>query len=253
MKNLYLIICFLALCGCSGFLEEYSQDKSYIKGYDDLDEILLGNAYFERFYVTNGWQFSGIAGEANLACLHVMSDELAQQTKGDSWVDEGACGTSFGYHTWQYRVYENLEGKTAWDDAADFRHLYAHINACNIILDEVKAYENVTEEEDVQNVSRIKGESYFLRGSCYFFLVNLYGKPYAKATAGNDPAVPIKLSNNVEDKYYQRSSVAEVYKQVVAGFVRGGKVFEGCAEEIGVAGGYCGNEIDVESCVPVYV
>ncbi len=22
--------------------EEYSQDKSYIKGYDDLDEILLG-------------------------------------------------------------------------------------------------------------------------------------------------------------------------------------------------------------------
>ena len=216
MKNLYLIICFLALCGCSGFLEEYSQDKSYIKGYDDLDEILLGNAYFERFYVTNGWQFSGIAGEANLACLHVMSDELAQQTKGDSWVDEGACGTSFGYHTWQYRVYENLEGKTAWDDAADFRHLYAHINACNIILDEVKAYENVTEEEDVQNVSRIKGESYFLRGSCYFFLVNLYGKPYAKATAGNDPAVPIKLSNNVEDKYYQRSSVAEVYKQVVA-------------------------------------
>ena len=52
MKNLYLIICFLALCGCSGFLEEYSQDKSYIKGYDDLDEILLGNAYFERFYVT---------------------------------------------------------------------------------------------------------------------------------------------------------------------------------------------------------
>ena len=35
--------------------------------------------------------------------------------------------------------------------------------------------------------------------------------------------------------------------------MRGGKVFEGCAEEIGVAGGYCGNEIDVESCVPVYV
>lgn len=51
---------------------------------------------------------------------------------------------------------------------------------------------------------RIKGESYFLRGSCYFFLVKLYGKPYAKATAGNDPAVPIKLSNNVEDKYYQK-------------------------------------------------
>ena len=90
MKNLYLIICILALCGCSGFLEEYSQDKSYIKGYDDLDEILLGNAYFERFYVSNGWQFSGIAGKNYLPCLHVMSDELAQQTRGSSWVAEGA-------------------------------------------------------------------------------------------------------------------------------------------------------------------
>ena len=155
-----MIICILALCGCSGFLEEYSQDKSYIKGYDDLDEILLGNAYFERFYVSNGWQFSGIAGENYLPCLHVMSDELAQQTRGSSWVAEGACGTIYGYHTWQYRVYENLEGKTAWDDAADFRHLYSHINACNIILEEIKAYEDVTEEEDVQNVNRIKGESY---------------------------------------------------------------------------------------------
>ena len=69
MKNLYLIICILALCGCSGFLEEYSQDKSYIKGYDDLDEILLGNAYFERFYVSNGWQFSGIAGKNYLPII----------------------------------------------------------------------------------------------------------------------------------------------------------------------------------------
>ena len=82
MKNLYLIICILALCGCSGFLEEYSQDKSYIKGYDDLDEILLGNAYFERFYVSNGWQFSGIAGENYLPCLHVMSDELLGGRRG---------------------------------------------------------------------------------------------------------------------------------------------------------------------------
>lgn len=76
------------------------------------------------------------------------------------------------------------------DDAADFPSPVFSHKACNIILEEIKAYEDVTEEEDVQNVNRIKGESYFLRGSCYFFLVNLYGRPYAKATAGNDPAVP---------------------------------------------------------------
>jgi len=216
MRNLYTVICILVLCGCSGFLEEYSQDKAYIKGYDDLDEILLGNAYFKRFYVQNGWQFSGIEGKTYWPCVHVMADELVQQTGGSSWLAEGACGTIFGYHTWQYRVYENLEGKKAWDDGADFRHLYEHINACNIVLEEVKAFENVTEEEDVQNIHRIKGECYFLRGSCYFFLANLYGKPYAAATAGGDPAVPIKLSSNVEDKSYGRNSVAEVYERVLA-------------------------------------
>ncbi|HJA15714.1 MAG TPA: RagB/SusD family nutrient uptake outer membrane protein [Candidatus Butyricimonas faecavium] len=216
MKKIYTIICILALCGCSGFLEEYSQDKAYVKSYNDLDEILLGNAYFERFRVEYGWQFTGITGETYWPYVHVMADELVQQTGGgDSWVEEWACGTIFGYHTWQYRVYENMEGKTAWDDAADFRHLYSHINACNIVLEEVKAFENGTEEVQ-QNIDRIKGESYFLRGSCYFFLANLYGKPYSAATAAEDPAIPIKLSNNVEDKYYQRNSVAEVYEQVIS-------------------------------------
>ncbi len=149
-------------------------------------------------------------------------------------------------------MYENLEGKTVWDDAADFRHLYSHINACNIILEEIKAYEDVTEEEDVQNVNRIKGESYFLRGSCYFFLVNLYGRPYAKATAGNDPAVPIKLSNSVEDKYYQRNSVSEC----TSGLWRicwSRKYIEECVEEVGVAGRCSGSEIDVEPRILVYV
>ena len=49
MKRLYTIFLLLfALTGCSGFLEEYSQDQAYVEGYDDLDELLLGNAYFER-------------------------------------------------------------------------------------------------------------------------------------------------------------------------------------------------------------
>ena len=45
----------------------------------------------------------------------------------------------------------------------------------------------------------------------------------------------------------------EVYKQVVADLLEAEKVFEECVEEVGVAGGYSGNEINVESCVPVYV
>lgn len=85
-----------------------------------------------------------------------------------------------------------------------------------MILEETKAFENMEEEKDIQNVNRIKGECYFLRGSYYFLLVNFYGKPYNAKTAESDPAVPIKVSNYVEDKYYKRNTVAEVYKQIIS-------------------------------------
>lgn len=48
-KVIYIVVCVFALFGCSGFLEEYSQDKAYIRSYEDLDELLLGNAYFVRY------------------------------------------------------------------------------------------------------------------------------------------------------------------------------------------------------------
>ena len=59
-KVIYIVVCVFALFGCSGFLEEYSQDKAYIRSYEDLDELLLGNAYFVRYQTRNSWQFSGV-------------------------------------------------------------------------------------------------------------------------------------------------------------------------------------------------
>ena len=48
---------------CSGFLEEYSQDTAYVRGYEDLDELLLGSVYMPTnapehmgyTYGTDGW------------------------------------------------------------------------------------------------------------------------------------------------------------------------------------------------------
>ena len=83
-----------------------------------------------------------------------------------------------------------------------------------MIMEETKAFE-VDEDEGVQeNIARIKGECHFLRGSYYFLLANFYGKPYDAATAATDPAVPIKVTPYVEDVFFQRNSVAEVYEQV---------------------------------------
>ena len=120
----------------------------------------------------------------------------------------------YGYFTWQYWVFQDPDGMDSWNEASDFRKLYAHINACNMILEEAQEFENDEDETVRENVNRIKGECHFLRGSCYFLLANFFGKPYNAATAASDPAVPLKLSNYVEDIYFQRNTVADVYEQV---------------------------------------
>lgn len=215
MKKLYTIVCCLMLAACSNFLEEYSQDKAYVRSYEDLDELLLGNAYFSR-YPAREWALSGNSGNFYYAWVHVIADELTQYMgNGNSWSDYSPGRTMYGFYCWQERVDWDQEGRTAWNELADFRHLYAHINACNMILEELKVFENTDDEEDVQNITRIKGECHFLRGSCYFLLANFYGKPYDVATASTDLAVPIKLSNWVEDVIYTRNTVAEVYEQVL--------------------------------------
>lgn len=222
MRKLYTILCMLALTGCSGFLEEYSQDKAYVKSWEDLDELMLGNAYFKQAYLSNGWWAQGTNGTLYYPWIHVLADELEEITGlgGYSAGNDPALVT-FGYHTWQLRVYEDPEGKRTWDDCADFRHMYSHINACNMILNEIMPFENTaTEENDIQNICRIKGECHFLRAACYFMLVNFYGKPYESATAAQDPAVPLKLTDYVEDKYYSRNSVAEIYIQVLEDLVK---------------------------------
>ena len=218
MRTLYTILCVLALAGCSGFLEEYSQDKAYVKSWEDLDELMLGNAYFTPVYIQNGWWSEGTTGKFYYPWIHVLADELTQIMSGKgSGRSNGASFVTFGYHTWQFRVYEDPAGQKTWDDAADFRHLYSHINACNMILNEIVPFEKAaTEEYDLQNIRRIQGECHFLRAACYFMLVNFYGKPYDAATAVVDPAVPLKLTHYVEDKYYSRNSVAEVYEQIVS-------------------------------------
>ena len=213
MKKIYLIISLFWLTGCSSFLEEYSQDLAYIQSYEDLDELLLGNAYFER-YICYSWQTSGMSGDQYYSWVHVSADELQQINDDFWWGPTGPGWVIFGYYTWQYRVYQDPDGKTSWNENSDFKKLYAHINACNMILAEAEAFDNSGDATVQENIDRIKGECYFLRGSYYFLLANFYGKPYEAATAASDPCVPLKLTNYVEDIHFRRNSVAEVYDQI---------------------------------------
>lgn len=92
-----------------------------------------------------------------------------------------------------------LTGYTAINDVNNV------LGALNVVADDSK--------------DRVEGESKFIRGSCYFDLVRLFGKDYNDGTASANPGVPIVLTptESVTDaSLVSRNTVEEVYMQVIS-------------------------------------
>lgn len=73
--------------------------------------------------------------------------------------------------------------------------------------------EGVKTMEETSDKDQILAEAYALRAYTYFDLLNLYAKPYNKATASTDKGVPINLVIDLE-QLLAPSSVEQVYKQI---------------------------------------
>ena len=70
-KVIYIVVCVFALFGCSGFLEEYSQDKAYIRSYEDLDEFMAtipGSTVFMKTWKGNKY---GMTGRISDICIPI--------------------------------------------------------------------------------------------------------------------------------------------------------------------------------------
>jgi len=214
MKKLTYIYTFglaLLLQGCSKFLEEYSQDTDYVRTWKDLDELLIGDCYLP-VESSNRLSLTQNIG----SWIHVLADEVQEsQSAYYSNLAEGDYRERvFGYYTWQQRVGQNESYTDFYAENETWTKVYYCINVANNILASADDVPQGTQEEQ-QGVHKVKGEAHFLRALYYFWLANLYGRPYAPATAGSDPCVPLKTSAVVEDKKFSRQTVAEVYAQVL--------------------------------------
>ncbi len=199
----------LTATSCSDFLEEYSQDLAKVESWNDLDEVLLGDGYFEPA------TFSG--GLDQLAILHYMSDELSINAEYDV------------RYAYRYPDYENMFAFTTWmadtglnynrdykgGDETYWNDLYKRINVCNMVLELIDEQPE-NHIGDALEKTRVKGEAHFLRAAYYFFLANLYSKPYVPSTADSDPGVPVKLTGTIEDVEFERISLTEVYSQILS-------------------------------------
>lgn len=190
MKHLIYISLIACLCSCSDFLEEYSQDTYYVSSYKDLDELLIGDCYLP----VQGSNSAALTTNIGYF-LPFLADEMEEHNAGyfDDYGSEAVLydvkDKVFGCYTWQQRIGQtpSYSGYISEDDT--WTELYRLINVANNILGSV---DNVPQssEEDRLGVTRVKGETHFLRAAYYFWLANLYGKPYNKATATSDLAVP---------------------------------------------------------------
>ena len=206
----------MGLTSCSDFLKEHSQDLAKIEGWEDLDEVLLGDAYMHSTYiVVRNSMIQGL-DEPGLDILHFMSDEVTMMEEDDNDV-MGYQSSMFGFYTWQSDTGVNRDLKYTGGDESYWNDLYKRINVCNMVIaliDEQPEhmYSDAVEKE------RVKGEAYFLRGMFYFYLANLYAQPYDPATASSALGVPVKITEYVEDKEYQRETIENTYLQIISDF-----------------------------------
>lgn len=196
--QILFVIVLLGCFSCSDFLEEDSQTLSYVTGIDDLDELLVGSGYLQNAtgtYYTMAW-------------LEVMDDDTRQKVTGTL-----SSYSSFNYlnlfykwsdYPWDDDYPNRMGGNRVW------ARLYESIEVANLILGDIDRFER----ED--GYERVKGEAYFIRAFCYFYLVNMWGHPYAASTSKEKLGVPIKLTDYVEDKGFTRNSVEECYQQILS-------------------------------------
>lgn len=198
MKKITTILLFawmLTLGSCNTFLKEYSQDLVYANSINDLSELLVGSGYAPTDKST--------ATDLDFLGFHAMDDDVVFLP-----IHTDVLNRELGFYYWQANPFKFAQFQTS-DPVWSW--IYEKLGALNVVL--VKAEEFRT--EDPEDYRRVIGEAHFLRAYYYFHLVNLYAKPYSRATADQDPGVPVKLTEYIEDKFYGRASILEVYKLVL--------------------------------------
>lgn len=197
MKKVYISILAgigLMFMACGDFLEEYSQDLVYASSVSDLSELLVGEGYAAN---------DGVAGkDVDFYGIHLMDDDVTEQLEGPMANNKFTIGF-YCYWGQPFETFGQPEEDNVW------RGIYKKIGALNTIIAEVENFKGEN------GYDKVKGEAHYLRACWYFWLVNLYAKPYVKDVAAKESGVPIKLTNYIQDQYFSRSSIQEVYDQVV--------------------------------------
>lgn len=189
--SIVMILWASLLLGCSDFLEPKSQSEFVPKTVQDLNEMLLGEVY-------TGPEDGGMFG-----ALGILDDDITTRPKNyDKEVQSAVDQVRYAY-TWSDDRYLYASNYNVYGT------VYERIVGCNAVLDFITDVSGTNEQKDF-----VRAQALAMRGYYYFYLVNLYGKPYSFDKTA--PGVPLKLHSKLESSTPARNSVEEVYGQVVS-------------------------------------
>lgn len=177
--------------GCKDFLTEEPP-------LEQSTEITL--ATFDGLNDATAGAYSRLASSGWYGAEFILLNEM-KTADGKKYV-----GTS--YDTGRMNEWYNLN-YNANSTSSIYGSAYYVISQANNVID------NLTEDKgDAQALNNLKAECLFLRALSYFDLVRTYGQPYTRDN-GASAGVPVVLHTNSADES-PRSTVAEVYQQIVA-------------------------------------
>ena len=199
MKNIgrYIIIILMLVSGfgCADFLEEYSQDEIVPSTADDLDQLLIGEAYPIALPI--------------LSYLDLLTDDV--ESNFPPIASQYTCLlTGASVFSWQRDMFEQLPEKTQ-TPTNTWEYYYARIKGCNVVLDNIDAAIG-----DVAKKGNVKGQALSMRAYYHFMLVNLFAQPYNAegVDISKAPGIPLMLSSAVKDEFPKRNTIAQVYAQI---------------------------------------
>nr|WP_068891470.1 RagB/SusD family nutrient uptake outer membrane protein [Pedobacter panaciterrae] len=191
MKKLIIlsaVLLTLSVSSCKKFLEVEPTGKVIPTTAEDF-RGLMTSAYFNF--------------PKHKSLLALRTDELTLDENSQDFQ------TVHDIYTWQDA---NPDGLTAPFPYVQF---YKTIFYANQVIADIDNKVGVTAE-----TSQIKAEAYIVRAYSHFELLNLYAKPYNKATAATDRGVPVSTTIDIEQKF-PVSTIEAVYTQIFSDLAAG--------------------------------
>lgn len=201
-KTVVVLMAACLMASCGDFLKETSQDEFEPKTIESYQELLNGEGYLTTATID--------------PVTNVMTDDvdgIAIPSYASSYVYSEQNLAYQSVYTWQPDMDAVLTNAKITGTYNSYQTLYKVVMTCNLTIDAINGG-TATGTEDEHN--QTLGEALALRAFAYFYLVNMYAKPYN--TAGTTPdqlsGVPLVLEAAIKNEGPKRATVKAVYDQV---------------------------------------